>query len=386
MSDTLYLSLWYPNLRLEALPDKLTAVLGAFAAHGGEARVYAATVWPVSWSETPVFQRVYGRMAPAAPGVEAPGAEPRQAVEEALELLHDDYAYEFQIGWSLWEWKMRMENAGPSTRAPDGALAQDDNLSERPMRVGRWVREPRLVRVTGYGPLFDEGAYEQDGHIRIDFGIGHAISRRRRRSGPGGRAARGRECAPAGGADGGGREGLGRDGAPVVERAGREPGAAAGGAAGNEELSRALHDRANPDAGAGGGGVAAGGAGSVSGARPSGRTCCSRRDLPQRLGMEHHCRRPTASRYSHSLGAHSKFKIHASKEVQLKNNRVELHDVQIELYGEDGSRRPTRLRATSSNTTRRAASPSAQGPVEMTLTRPRGGAGGGGKKVEQLAA
>ncbi len=34
----------------------------------------------------------------------------------------------------------------------------------------RWVREPRLVRVTGYGPLFDEGAYEQDGHIRVDFG------------------------------------------------------------------------------------------------------------------------------------------------------------------------------------------------------------------------
>ena len=26
------------------------------------------------------------------------------------------------------------------------------------------------MRVTGYGPLFDEGAYEQDGHIRIDFG------------------------------------------------------------------------------------------------------------------------------------------------------------------------------------------------------------------------
>ena len=34
----------------------------------------------------------------------------------------------------------------------------------------RWAREPRLVRVTGYGPLFDEGAYEADGHIRIDFG------------------------------------------------------------------------------------------------------------------------------------------------------------------------------------------------------------------------
>jgi len=139
MSDTLYLSLWYPNLRLAALAEKLTAVLGAFATHGGEARVYSATVWPVSWSESPVFQRVYGHGER--------GAEIRLAVEDALELLHEDYAYEFQIGWSLWEF----EPAGTGLDA-------------------RWVRQPRLVRVVGYGPLFDSGAYEQDGHIRIDFG------------------------------------------------------------------------------------------------------------------------------------------------------------------------------------------------------------------------
>jgi hypothetical protein len=138
MSDTLYLSLWYPNLRLAAMPGKLTAVLGAFAAHGGESRVYAVTTWPLDWNESPVFQRVYGQGER--------GAEPGFAVEEALELLHDDYAYEFQIGWSLWE----LETTG-------GLDA-------------RWVREPRLVRVTGFGPLFDEGAYEADGHIRVDFG------------------------------------------------------------------------------------------------------------------------------------------------------------------------------------------------------------------------
>lgn len=147
MADTLYLSLWYPNLRLEALPDKLTAVLGEFAAHGGEPRVYAATVWPIDWSESPVFQQVYGRRVGAASdGAVALGAEPRFAVEEALEILHDDYAYEFQIGWSMWE----LESA--SDIEP------------------RWVREPRLARVTGFGPLFDEGTYEADGHIRIDFG------------------------------------------------------------------------------------------------------------------------------------------------------------------------------------------------------------------------
>ena len=159
MADTLYLSLWYPNLRLAALPEKLSAVLGAFAAHGGEAGVYSATVWPIDWTETPIFQRVWGRGAATA----GQGAEPRAAVEESMELLHDDYAYEFQIGWSLWE--LDRQEAGPST-APSlhSGSAQDD------IPIGRWVREPRLVRVTGFGPLFDEGTYEQDGHIRIDFG------------------------------------------------------------------------------------------------------------------------------------------------------------------------------------------------------------------------
>ena len=176
MADTLYLSLWYPNLRLAALPDKLTAVLGAFAAHGGESKVYAATVWPVSWSEAPVFQRVWGRVAgaPEQAGQEARGVEPRQAVVEALELLHDDYAYEFQIGWSLWE--LESGNAGPHS-APVAQVPsiQDENPGRRKEGSGlpldpRWVREPRLVRVTGFGPLFDEGTYEQDGHIKVDFG------------------------------------------------------------------------------------------------------------------------------------------------------------------------------------------------------------------------
>ena len=159
MADTLYLSLWYPNLRLEALADKLTAVLGAFAAHGGEPRVYAATVWPLSWRESPVFERVYGRDGGVGLGAGL-GAEPGLAVEEALELLHEDCAYEFQIGWSLWELE-----AGPGLPPREqGPVRGDSGLDPR------WVREPRLVRVTGYGPLFDEGAYEADGHIRIDFG------------------------------------------------------------------------------------------------------------------------------------------------------------------------------------------------------------------------
>lgn len=159
MSDALYLSLWYPNLRLAALAEKLTSVLSEFARHGGEPLVYSATVWPVSWQESPVFQRVYGRMATDGP----PGAEPKFAVEEALELLHEDYAYEFQIGWSLWE----LEPSAQSASAPQSSSDRDTAGAELD---ARWIRVPRLVRVTGFGPLFDEGTYEQEGHVRIDFG------------------------------------------------------------------------------------------------------------------------------------------------------------------------------------------------------------------------
>lgn len=161
MSDALYLSLWYPNLRLVSLGEKLTAVLGEFAKHGGEPLVYAATVWPVSWHEAPVWQRVWGR-APqlvrddTSTAPPQTGAEPKVAVEEALEVLHDDYAYEFQIGWSLWE-KSREQATGNSEQEGAGTETH-------------WSKVPRLVRVTAFGPLFDEGAYEQDGHVRIDFG------------------------------------------------------------------------------------------------------------------------------------------------------------------------------------------------------------------------
>ena len=67
------------------------------------------------------------------------------------------------------------ETAGPSTSPrfaqDDSASAQDDDaLSDEKGLDLRWVRGARLVRVIGFGPLFDDGAYEQDGHIRIDFG------------------------------------------------------------------------------------------------------------------------------------------------------------------------------------------------------------------------
>lgn len=140
--DQLYLSLWYPNFRLEALPVAIEKVMEQFVAAGGSARVAAATVYPISWNESPVYQHVYRNET------DDEEAGPRAAIAAAMENAHDDYAWEFELIWELW--------------IPEPAAAGLDTM---------WRQEPRVVRVIGFGPEFDEGAYETNGHVRIDFGL-----------------------------------------------------------------------------------------------------------------------------------------------------------------------------------------------------------------------
>jgi len=140
MADQLYLSLWFPNFRLAGLAPALVSVARQFGSIGGSSRIAAATVYPISRSESPVYQRIYS-------DDELEESIPELAVAAATELLHDDFAYEFDLLWELW------------TPEVGGGL---DPV---------WRKEPSRVTVTGFGPEFDEGAYEQNGHIRVDFGI-----------------------------------------------------------------------------------------------------------------------------------------------------------------------------------------------------------------------
>ena len=139
MADQLYLSLWYPNFRLTSLGPALLGVIRQFTIIGGSGRVKAAAAYPISWNESPTYQRIYD-------DDEAEAAAPELAVPAALEILHDDFAYEFELTWDLW-------------------------VAERAADLDPiWRKEPRVVRVIAYGPEFDEGSYEQNGQIRIDFG------------------------------------------------------------------------------------------------------------------------------------------------------------------------------------------------------------------------
>lgn len=97
--------------------------------------------------------------------------------------------------------------------------------------------------------------------------------------------------------------------------------------------------------------------------------CFNLREIPKRLGIDIE-QESNGVTYSQARGGHTLFKIHASKVVQLKQDgRAILHDVQIELYGEDGSR-VDRIVGDEFEYDQKNGVATAAGPVEITLMRP----------------
>ncbi len=148
MADQLYLSLWYPNFRFENLPAATIGVLHQFARISGLPRVSAAAAYPVNFTEPPVYQRVYVLDTRAEDNPDTAAALIENAVPEAMELLHEDTAYEFEMKWQLWTYE-----------APVAGLD------------GTWKRTPATVKFLAFGPEFDDATFEQNGHIRVDFGL-----------------------------------------------------------------------------------------------------------------------------------------------------------------------------------------------------------------------
>src|SRR5882757_5802596 len=99
MADQLYLSLWFPNFRFESLPATLVSVMRQFALISGDKRVAAASVYPISFTEAPTYQRIYVNDDRAE---DTSASIIENAVADATEQLHDDMAYEFEMRWKLW--------------------------------------------------------------------------------------------------------------------------------------------------------------------------------------------------------------------------------------------------------------------------------------------
>ncbi len=93
------------------------------------------------------------------------------------------------------------------------------------------------------------------------------------------------------------------------------------------------------------------------------------REIPKRLGVNIQ-QEANGVTYTQTNRGHTLFKIHASKVVQLKEGgKALLHDVQIELYGDDGSR-VDRIAGDEFEYDQKNGKAVAAGPVEITLMRP----------------
>jgi len=132
VSDPLYLSLWFPDFSGPEMLPHAFAVLQQFPFSAQRPGITYFALHPISWDEATVLERRF-------PG----GIDAGQATLIAAEQVHDDYGYVFETHWDLW--------------TPDESNAN-------------WVLEPATVKFIVLGEEFDQGAYQQTGHIHVDFG------------------------------------------------------------------------------------------------------------------------------------------------------------------------------------------------------------------------
>jgi hypothetical protein len=133
VSDPLYLSLWFPDFSGPEMLPHAFAVLQQFPFSAQRPGITYFALHPVSWNEATVLERRFPL-----------GIDPGQAALLAAETVHEDYAYVFEGYWDLWTPDITKES---------------------------WVLEPAIVKFIVQGEEFDDGAYQQTGHVEVDFGL-----------------------------------------------------------------------------------------------------------------------------------------------------------------------------------------------------------------------
>ena len=136
MSDRLYLNIWFPSFREQEMLPRLLSVLKQFPFSAQNHGIGYLAVHSVSWDEPLLFEQTFDYRT-----------DPDRALALAQEFLHDDNAYELEALWDLW------------TPVQEGDLDPT------------WVVNAQKVRFLAFGTQFEDAAYQQNGHIQVDFGL-----------------------------------------------------------------------------------------------------------------------------------------------------------------------------------------------------------------------
>lgn len=132
MSDSLFLNLWFPSFDPEEMLPRTLAVLKQFPFSASEPGIKYFSVHPVDWSEATILEHRF-----------TTPADPAEVLGQLQEFTEPDYAMVVEATWDLWSPDEREE----------------------------WTLRPSKVTFVVHGPEFDDGAFRQDGHIQVDFGL-----------------------------------------------------------------------------------------------------------------------------------------------------------------------------------------------------------------------
>jgi len=115
---------------------RLLSVLKQFPFSTDRPGIGYLAVRSVSWEEPIVFEQTFDDRA-----------TPEQSLALAAEFLHEDNAYELDVLWDLW------------------VPTQEGDLDET------WTLKPQTVKFIAFGTEFEEGTFQENGHIQVDFGL-----------------------------------------------------------------------------------------------------------------------------------------------------------------------------------------------------------------------
>ena len=136
MADRLYLSVWFPSFTPQEILPRLLSVVKQFPFSSHRTGLGYVGVHSISWDEPIVFQQTFDHRA-----------DPDHAIALATEFLNEDNAYELEAMWDLW------------------IPVQEGDLD------ATWQQHPQAVKILAFGQEFEDAAYQQNGHIQVDFGL-----------------------------------------------------------------------------------------------------------------------------------------------------------------------------------------------------------------------
>jgi hypothetical protein len=136
MADRLYLSIWFPSFHEPEMLPRLLSVLKQFPFSADRSGIGYLGIRSIAWDEPVIFQETFDYRA-----------DPERALLLAGEFLHEDNAYELDVLWDLW------------------VPTQEGDLDET------WTLKPQTVKFIAFGTEFEEGTFQENGHIQVDFGL-----------------------------------------------------------------------------------------------------------------------------------------------------------------------------------------------------------------------